>query len=230
MDSQSEGETQPATQFEGGSDDAELLYEAKAILDERTRTIRGKPVGQYLVDWAGRDENSKLWDPTWQKKGDCTNELIREWKATKLRDPGIVGRWQAAEAERKKQEAESKRQARASASARRSGRASSRAGSVASSRGEKRKRSETADDVLTDVVTPRRRKRELKSVETAWSAGPISESAREYSIEYMFATIAVDGKSDWYAQFHLPRKLPEANEEPLARGRLRAKHHTLQQC
>jgi hypothetical protein len=67
-------------------------------------------------------------------------------------------------------------------------------------------------------------------VETAWSAGPISESARESSIEYMLATIAVDGKSDWYAQFHLPRKLPEANEEPLARGRLRAKHHTLRQC
>jgi len=176
MDNPSEDETQPATQFEAGSDDSAVLYEARTILDERVRTLRGKSFGEFLVDWAGEDpETGKPWGPTWQKKTDCTNELIKDWKEKKAADPEIVGRWQKEEEERKKQAKA------AAASKRKSGRKStSRAGSVASARGSKRKRSEPAGDVLTEVTTSVRRKSGLQTVESGSIAGVGSDSSREF--------------------------------------------------
>lgn len=170
MNTQSDGETQQATQFEGGSDDSQL-WEAKNILDERTRTVRGRSVGEYLVDWMGTDtETGKPWDPTWQKKTDCTNDLIQEWKKKKAEDPEIIGRWQREEAERKK---EAKAVA---ASKRKSGRNSSRAGSVASSRGGKRKRSEGPDDTPGGVGTSARKKSGLRNVDNESTADLESEN------------------------------------------------------
>lgn len=55
---------------------SESFWDVKCILNE-------KP-GFYFVDWDGADPaTGKPWPPSWVAKADCTDDLIREWKAAK---------------------------------------------------------------------------------------------------------------------------------------------------
>lgn len=78
----------PSTQFIPEANDADNLYEAVEIMDER-----GPPVdGEYLIKWSGTDEYGRPWKPSWEKKSGCTDALIMEWKEKKRRHPTIVGK------------------------------------------------------------------------------------------------------------------------------------------
>ncbi|KAE8537696.1 hypothetical protein D1P53_005752 [Cryptococcus gattii VGV] len=78
----------PSTQFIPEANDADNLYEAVEIMDER-----GPPVdGEYLIKWSGTDEYGRPWNPSWEKKSGCTDALIIEWKEKKRRHPTIVGK------------------------------------------------------------------------------------------------------------------------------------------
>ncbi|ODO08198.1 hypothetical protein I350_03787 [Cryptococcus amylolentus CBS 6273] len=79
-----------ATQFVPQEDDSDTLYDAIRILDERVNKRGG---GEYLVEWAGIDpDTGKTYLPEWTAKTGCTNDLIKEWRAVKRRDPDIVGK------------------------------------------------------------------------------------------------------------------------------------------
>ncbi|ODO08941.1 hypothetical protein L198_00680 [Cryptococcus wingfieldii CBS 7118] len=79
-----------ATQFVPQEDDSDTLYDAIRILDERVNKRGG---GEYLVEWAGIDpDTGKTYLPEWTAKTACTNDLIKEWRAVKRRDPDIVGK------------------------------------------------------------------------------------------------------------------------------------------
>jgi len=76
--SEEEGsQVQEETQFEPHeSDNSETFWDVKRILNE-------KP-GFYFVDWDGIDPaTGEPWPPSWVAKTDCTDDLIREWKAAK---------------------------------------------------------------------------------------------------------------------------------------------------
>lgn len=78
----------PSTQFIPEANDADNLYEAVEIMDER-----GAPVdGEYLIKWSGTDKYGRPWKPSWEKKSGCTDALIMEWKEKKRRHPTIVGK------------------------------------------------------------------------------------------------------------------------------------------
>jgi len=72
-----ESQVQGETQFEPHElDHSETFWDVKCILNE-------KP-GFYFVDWDGVDPaTGKPWPPSWVAKTDCTDDLIREWKAAK---------------------------------------------------------------------------------------------------------------------------------------------------
>ncbi|KAI0079630.1 hypothetical protein K474DRAFT_1770171, partial [Panus rudis PR-1116 ss-1] len=60
--------------FVSKDDDAQTLWEVIEIIEERK--------GQYRVRWAGKNPKThKRWAPTWVDKSDCTDELVRIWKA-----------------------------------------------------------------------------------------------------------------------------------------------------
>ncbi|WVQ77216.1 hypothetical protein IAR50_006899 [Cryptococcus sp. DSM 104548] len=84
-----DAESIQATQFQPTEDDVDELYDAIRILDERVK--KGK--GEYLVEWAGIDpDTGETWLPEWTAKTSCTNDLIKEWRAVKKRDPNVVGK------------------------------------------------------------------------------------------------------------------------------------------
>jgi hypothetical protein len=68
-----------AEQSQAESDtEAGDFYNVVAILQEKK--------SMYLVQWEGTDPaTGKDWDPSWVKKSDCTDDLIREWKAKKAK-------------------------------------------------------------------------------------------------------------------------------------------------
>ena len=70
-------QVQEETQFEPHeSDNSEIFWDVKCILNE-------KP-GFYFVDWDGTNPaTGERWPPSWVTKTDCTDDLIREWKAAK---------------------------------------------------------------------------------------------------------------------------------------------------
>lgn len=73
------------TQYEPMDGDDDNLWNVEAILQEKGN--------KYLVAWEGNDPSTgKRWDPSWVDKSACTNELIREWKATKNSKPSKRGR------------------------------------------------------------------------------------------------------------------------------------------
>nr|ODN82515.1 hypothetical protein L203_05322 [Cryptococcus depauperatus CBS 7841] len=79
----------PETQFISKDDDDDNLYDALDILDERGPKVKG----EYLVKWSGVDQLTGLpWEPSWVAKNGCTDELIKDWKEKKRKDPSIVGR------------------------------------------------------------------------------------------------------------------------------------------
>lgn len=85
--------------------EGETLYDVEDILDERT----SRGVGQYLVQWEGIDPaTGKAWDPTWEPKTSCSDQLIADWKAKKRKDPRIVGRWTRKMQQRLKEEKKAK--------------------------------------------------------------------------------------------------------------------------
>ncbi|TYJ53431.1 hypothetical protein B9479_005928 [Cryptococcus floricola] len=90
MSSDDDTESIHATQFVPQEDDSDTLYDAIRILDERVNKRGG---GEYLVEWAGIDpDTGKTYLPEWTAKTACTNDLIKEWRAVKRRDPDIVGK------------------------------------------------------------------------------------------------------------------------------------------
>ena len=52
---------------------AEKTLSEKHIMGER----------QFLIQWAGTDENGEKWKPTWEPEGNCTEELVEEWEEIK---------------------------------------------------------------------------------------------------------------------------------------------------
>jgi hypothetical protein len=67
--------------FAGQStDDEDGLWDVKKILDEDVAH------GEYFVEWEGTDPTTgEPWAPTWVKKTDCTDLLIRDWKEEQAR-------------------------------------------------------------------------------------------------------------------------------------------------
>jgi hypothetical protein len=65
--------TQGETQFIPQSDDEETLWKVIEITAERPK--------QYKVRWDGLNpENGRPWAQSWVPKGDCTDDLRKEWK------------------------------------------------------------------------------------------------------------------------------------------------------
>ena len=97
------------TQFEEGDSDDEL-WDAEGILDERGESR----TGEYLINWRGVDPRTgRPWDPTWERKNGCSDDLIRSWKARKARNPDIVGvegkKWEDKQKEKEKKAKKAKR-------------------------------------------------------------------------------------------------------------------------
>jgi hypothetical protein len=93
------------TQFRPTEEDSQNMYDAEEILDEKIL----KRGGQFLVKWQGIDPmTGEDWEPTWEPKDNVTDDLIREWKIRKAKDPGIVGRYSRQQKARKAEEARSK--------------------------------------------------------------------------------------------------------------------------
>lgn len=77
------------TQYVSQSDDSQNLWEAEQILDERGPKV----TGDYLIRWAGIDTVTKrAYEPSWERKTGCSDDLIKEWKEMKDTNPTIVGK------------------------------------------------------------------------------------------------------------------------------------------
>lgn len=77
------------TQYIAQPDDSQNLWEAECILDERGPAV----TGAYLVKWRGIDpDTGNSYEPTWESKDGCTQDLISDWKKLKKADPSIVGK------------------------------------------------------------------------------------------------------------------------------------------
>ena len=63
-------------------------YEAVRILDEKGPA---GPSGKYLIEWANDPNSSQPYEPSWEGKNGCNDELVKDWKERKAADPGIVG-------------------------------------------------------------------------------------------------------------------------------------------
>jgi len=78
------------------------MWDAEEILDEKVL----KRGGLFLVRWQGIDPmTGEDWEPTWEPKDNVTDDLIKNWKALKAEDPGIVGRHSRQQKARKAEEA-----------------------------------------------------------------------------------------------------------------------------
>jgi hypothetical protein len=65
--------TQGETQFIPQSDDEETLWKVVEITAERPK--------QYKVKWDGLNpDTGRPWAQSWVPKGDCTDDLRKEWK------------------------------------------------------------------------------------------------------------------------------------------------------
>ncbi|KAF7369229.1 Chromo domain-containing protein [Mycena venus] len=64
------------TAFSSHESDEDHLWDAIEILKERK--------GQYLIKWAGVDDNGKPWPDSWANKHDCTDDIVQAWKWKKV--------------------------------------------------------------------------------------------------------------------------------------------------
>ena len=98
--------SEPGTRFQSLSGDSQNLWAAEAILDERGAPGRG----DYLVRWEGIDPGTgEAYEPSWEPKTGCSQDLVDEWREKKRQDPSIVGKKAKESKQREKEKRKRKR-------------------------------------------------------------------------------------------------------------------------
>ncbi|KAK4895757.1 hypothetical protein LTR27_006239 [Elasticomyces elasticus] len=69
----------PASPHPHGEIDPEKLYTIRNIIDERR--------GEYRIDWEDDPKTGERFEPTWEPKGNVTEDAVKEWNEQKTRRP-----------------------------------------------------------------------------------------------------------------------------------------------
>ncbi|KAK5709948.1 hypothetical protein LTR17_019336 [Elasticomyces elasticus] len=69
----------PASPHPHGEIDPEKLYIIRNIIDERR--------GEYRIDWEDDPKTGESFEPTWEPKGNVTEDAVKEWNEQKTRRP-----------------------------------------------------------------------------------------------------------------------------------------------
>ncbi|KAK5747144.1 hypothetical protein LTR17_000277 [Elasticomyces elasticus] len=69
----------PASPHPHGEIDPEKLYIIRNIIDERR--------GEYRIDWEDDPKTGERFEPTWEPKGNVTEDAVKEWNEQKARRP-----------------------------------------------------------------------------------------------------------------------------------------------